>query len=268
MESRSEKYNQSMTRSSKNKQLYDDLYNDTNYSNMVVIDDSNEIDINKIKELIDKDKRPTREINNNYMYSSLDEYYKIDKKEEKKKSYDINEVLKEAKNKRNIIEEANEKRKIENYKFKNNLDLENELAKTRKVYNDLVKEETELLNIMNTLSNIDINSNKKIEETTSLALDLLEDFKEENDRKERLLDRELSQTKTAPIVKKVKERDLEESNEYSTDTFMFDTRDFEGLKNVKEELKKSSIISKIFIFIFTVFVVIACYYVITKYIIK
>ena len=38
MESRTEKYS---TRSSKNKDLYNDLYKDTNYTNTVVIDDSN-----------------------------------------------------------------------------------------------------------------------------------------------------------------------------------------------------------------------------------
>ena len=141
---RTEKYNSNFSRSEKNKELYNDLYKDTNYSNMVVIDDSNEIDINKIKQIIDKEKRPTRETNNNDFYSSLKDYYQISDKEEPKKTYDINEVLRDAKNKRDIIEEANEKRKIENYKFKSNLDLENELAKTRKVYNDLVKEETEL----------------------------------------------------------------------------------------------------------------------------
>ena len=132
-------------------------------------------------QIIDKEKRPTRETNNNDFYSSLKDYYQISDKEEPKKTYDINEVLRDAKNKRDIIEEANEKRKIENYKFKSNLDLENELAKTRKVYNDLVKEETELLNIMNTLTNIDVKSNQNLSNTTSIALDLLDDFKWELD---------------------------------------------------------------------------------------
>ena len=38
----------SLSRVDRNKTLYDDMYENTNYSNMVVIDDSNEIDINKI----------------------------------------------------------------------------------------------------------------------------------------------------------------------------------------------------------------------------
>ena len=50
MDTRGENNKSRESRTSKNKQLYNNLYNDTNYSNMVVIDDSNEIDINKIKE--------------------------------------------------------------------------------------------------------------------------------------------------------------------------------------------------------------------------
>ena len=46
----------SLSRVDRNKTLYDDMYENTNYSNMVVIDDSNEIDINKIKEIIDRNK--------------------------------------------------------------------------------------------------------------------------------------------------------------------------------------------------------------------
>lgn len=248
------------SRTSKNKKLYDEIYNNTNYSNMVVIDDSNEIDINKIKKIIDQEKRPTREINNNYMYDSLKDYYNISEKEEEKRIYDINEVLKEAKNKRDIIEEANEKRKIENYKF-NNLNLENELAKTRKVYNELIKEENELLNIMNTLTNIDVNidSNKKMDETKNLALDMLEDFKEVKPKQE------IYDTKTRPIVKQI-DNSENDTKEYSTDTFMFKTKDFEGLKSVKDQIKKSNVFIKILIFVVTFIVIIICYYIINKFI--
>ena len=50
MKSRLDKYDnkESFSRVNKNQNLYDDIYSNTNYSNMVVIDDSNEIDISKI----------------------------------------------------------------------------------------------------------------------------------------------------------------------------------------------------------------------------
>jgi len=51
LKSRLSKYdnNDGLSRVERNQTLYDDMYENTNYSNMVVIDDSNEIDINKIK---------------------------------------------------------------------------------------------------------------------------------------------------------------------------------------------------------------------------
>ena len=147
MKSRLDKYDnkESFSRVNKNQNLYDDIYSNTNYSNMVVIDDSNEIDISKIKEIIDKQKNVNKRVDKT---PNLEKEYDsiVPPKNYENKLYDINEVLKEAKSQRDIMEDANEKRKIQNYKFNENLD--EELSKTRKVYESLVKEEKELLNIM------------------------------------------------------------------------------------------------------------------------
>ena len=64
MKSRLDKYDnkESFSRVNKNQNLYDDIYSNTNYSNMVVIDDSNEIDISKIKEIIDKQKNVNKRV--------------------------------------------------------------------------------------------------------------------------------------------------------------------------------------------------------------
>lgn len=240
MKSRLEKYdnNQSFSRVNKNQDLYDDMYSNTNYSNMVVIDDSNEIDISKIKEIIDKEKnvnkRVDKKVNLQREYSSI-----VPPKNYDNKLYDINEVLKEAKNQRDIIEDANEKRKFQNYKFRENLD--EELSKTRKVYENLVKEEQELLNIMNTLTNVS---------SVDLAKDMFDDLTKEDDRTQLMKEVNLD---SGVDVREVKKDDTEE---YSTDTFMFNTKDFESLDDLRESVKKSSIFIKILIFIVT-FVVIA-----------
>ena len=175
-------------------------------------------------------------------------------------------MLKEAKNKRNIIEEANEKRKIENFKFKNNLDLQEELSKTRKMYNDLVKEESELLNIMNTLTNVDISAKEgtkaNLNNTASMALDLLNTISDETKTKmEEAMPEKIVAT---PKVTKVEADD--DSKEYSTDTFMFETKDFEGLKTVKDGIKRNSTIIRVLIFIFTIILLVGCYYIIIKHI--
>lgn len=251
MKSRMDKYNSDLlSRSSKNKHLYEDLYTNTDYTNMVVIDDSNEIDISKIKEIIDSEKKEKRIPKEAKLSTDIYDDIITTKDEPIKKVYDINQVLKEAKEKRDIIEEANEKRKREHYSIKTNEQLENELAKTRKVYQNLIKEEKELLNIMNTLTNVS---------STDIALDLFQDLKPSENEKS------ISKKDTAVNIKQITDDD---SREYSTDTFMFNTRDFEGIDHLRNDVKKTNLFIKILIFILTFIIVCISIFVIKKYLIK
>lgn len=257
MISRMDKYSKNSTnlsRSEKNKSLYDDVYTNTNYSNMVVIDDSNEIDISKIKEIIDGEKRKsrsTRELkNDSNIYGDIPNLIN----DYPKKSYDINEVLKEAKSKRDIIEEASEKRKIQNYNFKTSEELENELAKTRKVYENLIKEEKELLNIMNTLTNVS---------EEDIALDMFSDLKPSENT---IVTNKVDKSDDTITVKQVKND--EDTREYSTNTFMFSERDFEGARSLRDDVKKTSLFIKILIFILSAIFICAIVYIINKYFIK
>ena len=228
MKSRLSRYdsNENLSRVNKNQNLYDDMYSDTNYSNMVVIDDSNEIDISKIKEIIDKENNRVRRIEKNNF--NKEEYDSIVPKKQEERLYDINEILKEANSKRGILEEALEKSKIENYKFNDN--IEEELSKTRKVYENLIKEEKELLNLMNTMSG---------KSSVDIANDMFQDLTSDKNLTE-VLDEK-------PDVN-IKQID-EDSAEYSTDTFMFNTKDFEGIDDLRDNLKKTNIFIKVLIFI-------------------
>ncbi len=255
MNSRMDKYTSDNTssRTSRNKKLYDDLYSDTSYNNSVVLDDSKEIDINKIKELIDREKNTEKR----KMIKPTTDIYKdieIIKEEVNDKVYDINEVLKEAKSKRDILEEANEKRKI-NSKFHSNLDIEKELEKTRKVYDKLLQEETELLDIMNTLTNV----------PTTTGTDAYKD-----------LTSEANKFKTGTVEVKEITKDIEkvddnvddDSTEYSTNTFMFDKRDFVTEESLKEHMAGTNKFIKLLIFLLTIAILLGAYYVISKYILK
>lgn len=244
MKSRLNKYENSdnLSRVTKNQNLYDDMYENTNYSNMVVIDDSNEIDIQKIKEIIDKEKNTARKTRENKF--NKEEYDSIvPKKIEEEKLYDINEVLKEAKSRRDIIEEANEKRKIENYRFNDN--LQEELSKTRKVYENLIKEEKELLNLMNTMTNVT---------SDDIASDMFQDLTKDDNLTE-VLDE-----KDSVDIKQISD----DSTEYSTDTFMFNTKDFEGLDSIKEDVMKTNIFIKILIAIVIICVIAGIAFIIFK----
>ena len=100
LDSRMDKYRSNQTsgatsRSSRNRKLYDEIYSNTEYSNSVVLDDSKEIDINVIKEIIDKQEIKEEKRN---ARPTLDFYQdlKILNEEVDEKVYDINEVLKES----------------------------------------------------------------------------------------------------------------------------------------------------------------------------
>lgn len=119
MKSRMDKYyseNELMQRTSKNDGLYDELYREkqTLSDNMVVLNDADEIDINKIKSMIDSRenyKRAKRFENvvsptNNNKDEKID--YKFDEIDDS--NYDINEIIEK---KRSTNEEENRVRKLD-----------------------------------------------------------------------------------------------------------------------------------------------------------
>jgi len=228
LKTRSSKYENSsnLSRVDRNQNLYDDMYSNTNYSNMVVIDDSNEIDISKIKEIIDSENsKVSRTSKSNF---NKEEYDSImpEKVEEDNKIYDINEILKDAKSRRDIFEVAQEKSKIENYKFNDHLD--DELSKTRKVYENLIKEEKELLNLMNTM-------------TSASSVDIANDMFQDLTRDDNLT--EVLDNNEEVGIKQIDN----DTTEYSTDTFMFNTKDFEGMDSLRNDVRRTNLFIKILI---------------------
>ena len=235
------------SRSARNKKLYEELYNTGTYSNSVVIDQSKEIDISKIKEIIDKEKNTSEKKNRPDI--NFDD---VTKKELEQKVYDINEVLKSAKEKRDIIEEASEKRK--NSKYESHLDIEEELSKTRKVYDKILQEETELLDIMNTLANV------QAEGSTNSYKDITSDsIKQKTATVQKV---ELPEDKIEKI-----DDDGKETTEYSTNTFMFSKKDFDS-EELEEEIKESNGFIKLLIALLIIAIILGAYYIVTTYILK
>lgn len=119
MKSRMDKYyseNELMQRTSKNDNLYDKLYREkqTLSDNMVVLNDADEIDINKIKSMIDSRENYKRA----KRFSDVVSPTKNDKDEEidykfdeiDDSNYDINEIIEK---KRSTNEEENRVRKLD-----------------------------------------------------------------------------------------------------------------------------------------------------------
>lgn len=251
MASRMDKYQSdgNLSRTSRNKKLYEDIYSDTRYNNSIVLDDTKEIDINKIKELIDRERKlEERKVAKPTI--NLDDFEEL-RTENETKIYDINEVLKDAKNKRNIFEDANEKKKMYTDTYKSHLDIDEELEKSKNVYDKLIQEETELLDIMNTLSGITVNSEDSYKDLTT----------------------EANKYNTGKVDTKeiqIEEKKENKTREYSTNTFMFDKKDFVSTDDEEDDFTegKSNIFVKIFIFLLVVAVLLVSYYIVKKYLLK
>ena len=243
--------NTTESRSSRNKKLYDELYNTMNYTNSVVIDQSKEIDISKIKEIVDNEKRLSEK--KDYRPDiNFDELNQI-KDDEEEKVYNINEVLKEAKEKRDIILDASEKRK--NSTYESHASIEEELNKTRQAYDKLIQEETELLDIMNTLTSAKTSTNIK---------EAYKDLTLESKKKDIVPEEEKIET-IPPVEEEKKEEKT--TREYSTNTFMFNKKDFIDTE-LEESLKGTNIFIKIIIAILAIGIIVAAYYIIKTYILK
>lgn len=246
MNSRVEKYSKNATttsRQARNKQLYEDLYSDTSYSNSVVLDNSKTIDIDKIKDILEKEKKYQEKKTYNPTTDLFADLENISKSTDINRVYDINEVLKSAKSSRDIFEDANEKRKTQS-KYYSHIDIEKELEKTKDAYDKLLHEETELLELMNTLTN----ATKE-----DLAMDMFSD---------------LTDNGVKGNTVEVKQIDEDKSEEYNSSTFMFDTKDFATVEEEAEELKKSNALTRTLIIIFVLLFVVGAIFFIKYYILK
>lgn len=221
-------------REQKNTFLYDEIYEEKKEptSNVTLLDNVNEIDINKIKEMIKSretykrskeyndiigEKTETRE-STNYIY-----------KEPDAKDYDINELIKK---KKDGIENDEEKiRKISSTQY----DILKGLS-LKESDSDFFAQEKELSTIMKKLEA------KNNEDKT---LDLFRELKGNEDE----------DLTPEVISKKV---------EVKSNTFEFEREDFEDL-NIPKKKELSFTIKIILIFILSIAVVIGIFYLLSKY---
>lgn len=179
MKSRMDKYyrdEELMQRTSKNDSLYDELYRERMpKSNVTVIDNINEIDITKIKSMVDSREnykrvrdyesivKPIDTYKNNEINCNFDE---IDYS-----NYDINEIIKNKRSNKTYNIDPDRVRKITNeeYDILSSLEPKSE----DEFSDDLVNHEKQLKDLFNTVSRT------IIDEPTDLFSNLKEDKKEE-----------------------------------------------------------------------------------------
>ena len=234
------KYQRSKKNTKLYEEVYDDIYRDTTYKNMEVIDSAKEINLNKLKDILD-DKYDTRQYRtlNNYVTDDIDDEPIITN--QKDKVHDINEIINKAKSKRTFIEEALEKQKYMDYKEKRE-------SKYNKEYETLEKEEKELEELINTMAL------PKIDNETKDALDMFSDLKgSENTIVTNPINTSFDiqnkeeKTTTEDIRRDLNKTLMKADRAFYTDSNMFTKNDFEDFSTLTNELKRSSRRKKILI---------------------
>ena len=187
MATRMEKYSNnkknSNSRSNRNKELYNNIYTYSKYSNIegiAEIEKSNQVDITKVKELLEsrenyQKQRKYRRLTNDY-HEEEKEPIKVSRRfpELEEKNYDIRDVLKEAKENK---QPDDKERVLKNtqYNILKNIDLK-ENPKKEDYYDE--NDEDDLKELIQTITNTSM-----MNKTAYTSTDLLSDLKDDNDIK-------------------------------------------------------------------------------------
>ncbi len=274
MQSRMDKYanvsKKRYERSKKNTKLYeevyDDIYRNTTYKNMEIIDSAKEININKLKNILD-DKYDTKQYRTLRKYS-IEDIDKDDRpifNERSEKVYDINEILDKAKSRRSFLEEAKEKQKYIDFSEYRGKRYSNK-------YEEIEKEEQELEELINTMA-----IPKKDNETKD-ALDMFSDLKGSDDTIvtnpvdtsfEVIDPSENTKTSTEDIKGNLEKTLVKADRTFYTDSNMFTKNDFEDFSTLKGQLRRTSRTKKlIIVLIVLIALAVIGYFIYTKLILK
>lgn len=235
MASRIERYYKnelsSQGRSERNKNLYkqiEDMDTYYNIESVVSIENTNEIEISKVKEMIkDRETYKKQKELNNVLFKEpepIEEEIKVGPKEEVEKDYNINNILNKAK--------ENEPIKEENYALTNTqYNLLKSLNKKGKDY-DLEKEEAELKELINTITSK--KALNKIDEDETDDVGLLDELKSDTmigdaSSIKKIIDEEKKIDDTVPMDKT-----------FLTSSMGFTQKDFEEFKDMKSSIIKSN----------------------------
>lgn len=259
MKSRIERYSEEKQipkRTDKNSFLYDKIYvqkHDPD-NNVTVIDNVNEIDINKIKEMIgnreDYKKLKQYQSISNKLDNEIEINTKYNIDEIDSKNYDINEIIERKRNNQGTDYEDDKVRKISDtqYDILKDLNIEN--------HNETTEEEKQeqLKDLINTIVK---------EKTINLAktnLDFFADLRATDEEKE------LEDTTTTIESEKINAKELEnKDNTFYSSNKLFSKDDFEEEENKKpkkEKKEKGDLVFKLTIGILVTLIILVLVFII------
>ena len=280
METRTNKYNEettSMSRTSKNQNLYREINElqmdtfDVNSNSHVLSKDGKTIDIDRLKDMLDK---RYREDAKKKTLGEIDDDEPREKiKLAETREYDINEILSKAKENKQSDYEVERLKKLRNTQVdilnQLNIDALNKIDDRVKAVSDDEKDELKTL----------IDTINLTEETNALKqgkdmdpLDLLGDLKGDDDTKiegvsqlteevtkqAKLLDEKQSEDKKEEVKESKKEEKIKEDTKeitktnkldksFYTDSTKFNTQDFDDFSDLKDEISSTKVVIRILI---------------------
>lgn len=230
-------------RSDRNRELYRDIYATGDYSNIeavATIDKGNEIDINKVKDLL-KNREETYKRTETQIIKPKQVEVRDEQFDEPEKSYDIREILNNAKTNKN---NENKYQSISNTSY----DIFKDLREKRR--KDIEKENAtgkELRELIDTIANTSMLNSMNDEE---LSLDLLDDLKSTENTivaDKTSIRSVLEDAKKEEMKKQQPKPELDKS--FYTSSLNFKDEDFEQLANLNTTLKKNNVLIKILLIV-------------------
>lgn len=250
----------------------------------VLGDNSPNIDLEKIQEILDKKYREEPKRKTNIPSEPLPiETLDLDETRE----YDINAIIDKARETQEVDYEVERLKKIRNtqYDILNNLDLNSKKEDT-----DVTEEQAKLMDLINTITSKEMSAqvNKELENFKEELdpLDLFTDLKGDNENtttlgaiKEELLEEAHNNTKEKKdtiITKeyKIKENEKEtvkkneevekekklENSFYNTNSMQFSQSDFDDFNDLKDDMKAAKIIIKVLIVLVIIAFLAGCFF--------
>ena len=243
MNSRMDKYTETpvlKSRSERNKDLYEKISNvnidnyDVNNNSTILEVDINSIDVNRVKDMLDKRYRD--ELNSRKLETlNFDDNENVEKNVDTKE-YDINKILEKAKENKNVDYEEERLKKVHNtqYDILKNLNIDNKEE-------EMEDSEENIINLINTITELEM---KNKEKGNTTALDLLS---------------ELSDSDTDTVYKTMeldKENISSKTNENLDDEDLSIEEKYEDFKELERDLKSNNIAIKLVGIVFIIILLI------------
>lgn len=245
-------------RSEKNQKLYDEIYNEEDYSNIegiATIDKNNEIDLAKLKNTIRNRENYSRQKKFKDLNDEPEDkpITTEDFKQKEQKIYDIRDILLKAKDKK---PEEDTPRRLDNTNYNILKDLEENGSK-KDISKELEKETDELKELIDTITNTGMLNQLNDKELGMNMFNLSDDPENSGQSVKELL----AQARKA---QEKKENTLD--NSFFTSSLNFSKDDFDDAQEAKKKKEKKGIVKKALLFtgllLMTALIVVGVYYLI------